>query len=73
MEYEHILQALAETLKKIEGIQGFHIPVVLKTIGDLEKAGAEEQFIDQQRAQLKKLYDMIAELEEKAARLRKRL
>ena len=73
MEKDHILQALADTRKKIEGIKGLHIPVALKTIEDYVAAGADEYFIQQQRIQLQKLNDMITELEEKTERLRARL
>lgn len=73
MEKEHILQALADTRKKIEGIKGLHIPVVLKTIEEYEKSGADQHFIQQQRHQLQKLNGMVADLEAKADRLRARL
>lgn len=73
MEKEHILLALTDTYKKIEGIKGLHIPVVVKTIEEYEQAGADEHFIQQQHHQLQKLNEMIAELEAKADRLRSRL
>lgn len=67
---EYILQALTDTQKKIEGIKGFHIPVVLQTIAEYEKAGVDEYFIEQQRLQLQKLFNMI---QAKAERLKMRL
>jgi hypothetical protein len=70
---ENILQALEDTRKKIEGLKGFHVPVILKTIKDYEKAEVDEHFIEQQKVQLNKLYIMIYELEAKAERLWKRL
>ena len=73
MPKDNILRALAETRKKIEGLKGFHVPVVLKTIEEYEQAQADEQFIEQQKLQLQKLYELIAELEAKAERLRQRL
>ncbi len=73
MDQENVLQALADTRKKIDGLKEFHIPVVLKTIEDYEKAEVDEHFIEQQRAQLQKLFNMIDELEIRAVRLQKRL
>lgn len=73
MPKDNILRALAETRKKIEGLKGFHVPVVLKTIEEYEQEEVDEQFIEQQRLQLQKLYEMIAELEAKAELLRQRL
>ncbi|NLB51481.1 MAG: hypothetical protein GX808_00895 [Syntrophomonadaceae bacterium] len=70
---DYILQALAATRKRIEGIKTFHIPVVKRTIEEYEKAGADQHFIDQQKQQLLKLYAMIGELESKTERLRNRL
>jgi hypothetical protein len=73
LEKEHILQTLADTRKKIDGIEGLHIPVTLKAIEEYERAGADEHFIQQQRVHLQKLYAMAAELKEKAQRLQARL
>lgn len=73
MSEEYILQALAETQKKLEGLKGFNVPVVLKTIDDYEKAGVDAIFIEQQKTQLQKLYSMIDELEAKLIRLQNRL
>lgn len=70
---EHILQALADTRKKIDDLKGFHIPVTLKAIEDYEQAQADEHFIQQQRIHLQKLYTMVDELEERAQRLQARL
>ena len=73
MSTEYILQALQETTKKIADLKGFHVPVSLKTIGDFEKAGVDEYFLELERWKLQKLYAMIEELEAKAERLLKRL
>lgn len=73
MSKENILQALEDTWKKIDGLKGFHIPVVLKIIEDYEKAEVETFFVEQQKIQLDKLYNMLAELEARAGRLQKRL
>ncbi len=70
---EHIFEALEETRKKIEGLKGFHIPVVLNTIEEYEKAEVDGHFIEQQKLQLQKLYDMIEDLEHRAQRLIQRL
>ena len=73
MSTENILLALEDTRKKIDGLKCFHIPIVLKTIEDYEKAEVDEHFIEQQKVQLQKLYMMIDELEAKAERLQRRL
>lgn len=70
---EYILQALRDTQKKIDGLKGFHIPVVQQTIADYEKAGVDGHFIEQQRLQLQKLFDMLSELEAKAERLKMKI
>jgi len=66
---EYRLQALKETHKKIRDLKEFNIPVILKTMEEYEKAGAEQLFIDQQKALLEKVYARIGELEEKERRL----
>lgn len=73
MSTEIILQVLEDTWKKIDGLKGFHIPVVLKTIEEYEKAEIDTYFIEQQKLQLQKLSTMLAELEAKAERLKQRL
>jgi hypothetical protein len=73
MSKEYTLQTLKETCKKIEDLKGFNLPIILKAIGDYEKAEVDQQFIDQQKAQLQKVYAMIDELEAKKLRLLKRL
>ena len=70
---ENLIQALGDTRKKIDGLKGLHIPVALKTIEDYEKAEVDEHFIEQQKVQLQKLYNMIDELEARAERLQQRL
>ncbi len=67
------MQALADTLKKIDGIKGFHIPVAQQTLADYEQAGITGHFLEEQRLRLQKLFDMLAELEAKAERLKARL
>lgn len=69
MKNEHIFQALRDTAKKIADLKEFNVVVILKTIEEYEQAGVEESFIEQQRAQLEKVYARIAELEDKARRL----
>lgn len=70
---EYIFEALRDTAKKIADLKEFNVVVIMKTIKDYEQAGVEESFIEQQRAQLEKVYARIAELEDKARRLLKRL
>lgn len=70
---ENTVQTLEDTWKKIDGLKGFHIPVVLKTIEDYENAEVDKYFIEQQKLQLQKLSNMLAELEAKAERLKQRL
>lgn len=70
---EGIIQAFRETNKKIADLKEFNIPVILKTIEEYEKAGAEQVFIDQQKALLEKVNARIAELEDKADRLLRRI
>lgn len=73
MSEEYILKALQETNKKIADLKEFNVPVILKTIEEYKKAEVEQLFIDQQRAQLQKVYAMIEELEAKKIRLFNRL
>lgn len=70
---EFIFTAIRETAKKIADLKEFNVVVILKTIEEYEQAGVEESFIEQQRAQLEKVYARIAELEDKARRLLERL
>lgn len=70
---ENTLQVLGDTWKKIEGLKCFHIPIALQVIEDYKQAGIEGFFMEQQQIQLQKLYDMLAELESKAERLRQKL
>ena len=73
MSEEYILKALQETNKKIADLKEFNLPVILQTIKDYKKAGADQHFIEQQETQLKKVYAMIEELEAKKIRLFNRL
>ncbi|MEQ8175606.1 MAG: hypothetical protein ABRQ26_11120 [Syntrophomonadaceae bacterium] len=66
---EYIFKALRETAKKMADLKEFNVVVILKTIEEYEQAGVEEYFIEQQRAQLVKVYARIAELEDKSRRL----
>ncbi|MEN6348289.1 MAG: hypothetical protein ABFD08_02680, partial [Syntrophomonas sp.] len=59
--------------KKIADLKEFNVVVILKTIEEYQQAGVEETFIEQQKAQLEKVYARIAELEDKARRLLERL
>jgi hypothetical protein len=70
---ENILKALETNIKKIEGLKNFNIPVILKTIEKYEAAQADAQFIEAERTQLQKVYDMIADLEARNERLLQRL
>ncbi|NMC27272.1 MAG: hypothetical protein GYA42_03910 [Syntrophomonadaceae bacterium] len=67
------MQALHDTTKKLADLKGFHVPVLLKTIEDFEKAGVDEYFLEVERQKLLKLHVLIEELEAKAERLIKRL
>ncbi len=73
MSEENILKALETNIKKIEGLKNFNIPVILKTIEKYEAAQADAQFIEAERTQLQKVYDMIADLEARNERLLQRL
>lgn len=73
MSEEYILKALQETNKKIADLKEFNVPVILQTIEDYKKAEAEQHFIEQQEAQLQKVYALIEELEAKKIRLFNRL
>lgn len=73
MAKEYILKALKETNKKIADLKEFNVPVILQTIEEYKKAGADQLFIKQQEAQLQKVYAMIEELEAKKNRLFNRL
>jgi hypothetical protein len=73
LQNEYILKTLRETAKKIADLKEFNVPVILKAIEEYEKAGAQECFIEQQKALLDKVYTHIAELEDKAGRLLERL
>jgi len=70
---EYILEALKETNKKIADLKEFNVPVILQTIEEYKKAGADQLFIEQQEAQLQKVYALIEELEAKKIRLFNRL
>lgn len=69
VQQEYILEALRSTAKKITDLKEFNIPIIMTTIKEYEEAGVEDSFIEQQRAQLKRVYERIAELENKARRL----
>jgi len=73
MQNEFIMDTLKDIAKKIADLKEFHAAVIIKTIVDYEREGVEQLFIDQQKIQLNKVYDRIAELEEKARRLLERL
>lgn len=73
MSEEYILKALQETNKKIADLKEFNLPVILQTIEDYKKAGADQHFVEQQEVQLQKVYAMIDELEAKKVRLFNRL
>ena len=73
MAEEYILEALKETNKKIADLKEFNVPVILQTIEEYKKAGADQLFIEQQEAQLQKIYALIEELEAKKIRLFNRL
>lgn len=73
MSEEYILKALQETNKKIADLKEFNVPVILQTIEDYKKAGADQLFIEQQEVQLQKVYALIEELEAKKIRLFNRL
>ena len=73
MAEEYILEALKETNKKIADFKEFNVPVILQTIEEYKKAGADQLFIEQQEAQLQKVYALIEELEAKKIRLFNRL
>ncbi len=67
------LQVLEDTRKKIDGLKCFHIPIALQVIEEYEKAEIEGLFMEQQKYQLQKLYNLLAELEAKVERLKQRL
>ncbi|NLG32402.1 MAG: hypothetical protein GX550_02680, partial [Syntrophomonadaceae bacterium] len=48
MAEEYILEALKETNKKIADLKEFNVPVILQTIEEYKKAGADQLFIEQQ-------------------------
>ncbi len=73
MNDEFILDALRDIAKKIAGLKEFHAAVIIKTIEDYEREGVDELFIEQQKAQLKKVYEKIAELEARGKKLIERL
>jgi len=70
---ENTIQVLEDTRRKIDGLKGFHIPIVLKTIEEYEAAEVDSLFIEQQKLQLQKLSNMLAELEAKTERFKQRL
>jgi transposase len=70
---EYILEALKETNKKIADLKEFNVPVILQTIEEYKKAGADQHFMEQQEAQLQKIYALIEQLEAKKIRLFNRL
>ena len=49
------------------------MPVILQTIEEYKKAGADQHFMEQQEAQLQKIYALIEQLEAKKIRLFNRL
>ncbi len=73
MSLENTIQVLEDTRRKIDGLKGFHIPIVLKTIEEYEAAEVDSLFIEQQKLQLQKLSNMLAELEAKTERFKQRL
>lgn len=73
MSDEYIFQALKDTNKKIADLKEFNLPIILQTIEEYKKSGVDQVFIDQQQAQLQKMYALIEELEAKKVRLLKRL
>jgi len=70
---DNILQVLEDTRNKIDGLKCFHIPIALQVIQEYEKAEIEGLFMEQQKYQLQKLYNLLTELEAKAERLIQRL
>ena len=70
---ENALQVLADVLSKIDGLKGFHIPIARGIIEQYNEVGIEGYFMEQQELQLQKLQIMLAELEEKLARVQQRL
>lgn len=73
MTDEEIIETLQENIKRIEGLKGLHVAVILKTIEDYEAAQVDSQFIDDQKVQLQKVYALIEDLEGRNERLLKRL
>lgn len=73
MQDEYIFQALQDIAKKIADLKEFNVAVLEKTIADYQREGIDELFIDQQKLQLNKVYERIAELEERGRRLLQRL
>ncbi len=73
MNDEYVLEALKDIAKKIAGLKEFHAAVILQTIEDYEREGVDILFIEQQKAQLKKVYQQIDDLEARGKRLMERL
>jgi|GEM_PF-1312149 len=69
MTDEEIIRTLEENIRRIEGLKGLLVAVILKTIEDYEAAGVDEQFIKAQKVQLQKVYAMIKDLEGRNTRL----
>lgn len=70
---ENALQVLHDTLQKIEGLRCFHIPIAAKVNEQYEEAGIDGYFMEQQKLQMQKLLDLLAQLEAKLERLQQRL
>jgi hypothetical protein len=70
---ENTIRALEDTRKKIDGLKNFHIPIAQNVIEEYEKAEVDGYFMEQQKYQLQKLLNMLAELEAKDERLQQRL
>ncbi len=70
---ENALQVMADTLTRIDSLKCFHIPIAFSVIEQYKVAGIEGYFMEQQELQLQKLLSMLAQMEEKLARLQQRL
>ena len=69
MNMELKMQVLKETIKKIDDLRQFNVPVITKTIEEYEAEGVEEVFINQQKVLLEKVYTRLGELEAKKGRI----
>lgn len=67
------VQALKETIKKIDDLKQFNVPIILKTLDEYEAGDVGEVFINQQKVLLEKVYSRINELEAKKGRILKEL